>query len=194
MEGIPINTYTINARHLKAEAPKLRAGDRVLLNGYIYTSRDAAHKRIMAAVREGLALPFPLEGAAIYFAGPTPAPDGMAIGSCGPTTSSRMDSYTPPMMDMGLTATIGKGERSQAVYDAIARNQGVYLCSIGGAGALAAQCIRSCEVIAYEDLGCESVKCLLVEAFPLIVAADCSGVNIFDTGKATYRTEPRIGI
>ncbi|MEM1483666.1 FumA C-terminus/TtdB family hydratase beta subunit [Oscillospiraceae bacterium PP1C4] len=182
-----MKTYHIDAQQLSAEAVKLRAGDRVLLSGIIYTSRDAAHKRIMAAIQDGSSLPFPLEGASIYFAGPTPAPEGMAIGSCGPTTSSRMDPFTPTLMDRGLIATIGKGERSKAVYDAIERNQGVYLCSIGGAGALAAQCIKECEVIAFEDLGCESVKRLRVEDFPLIVAADCIGHNIFDTGKAEYK-------
>ncbi len=180
-------TYKIDAQHLAAEAPRLRVGDRVLLSGIIYTSRDAAHKRIMAALQNGDALPFRLEGACVYFAGPTPTPEGMAIGSCGPTTSGRMDPYTPALMNLGLTATIGKGERSQEVYDAIVRNRGVYLCSVGGAGALAAQCIRECEVIAYEDLGCESVKRLRVEEFPLIVAADCAGNNLFDIGRARYK-------
>ncbi|MBC8584695.1 FumA C-terminus/TtdB family hydratase beta subunit [Youxingia wuxianensis] len=182
-----MKTYHINAQELAGEAQNLRVGDRVLLTGVIYTARDAAHKRIMQAIRECLPLPFDLNGAIIYFAGPTPAPQNMAIGSCGPTTSSRMNPYTPTLMDLGLCATIGKGERSKEVYDAIVRNKGVYLCSIGGAGALAAQCIKSCQVIAYEDLGCESVKKLYVEQFPLIVAADCTGENIFDKGKQQYK-------
>ena len=184
-----MNTFRIDASALSEKAPELRAGDRVLLSGTIYTARDAAHKRMMAALRAGEPLPFPLEGACISFAGPTPAPAGMAIGSCGPTTSGRMDPYTPALMDRGLTATIGKGGRSREVYDAIVRNRGVYLCAIGGAGALAAQCITSCEVIAYEDLGCESVKRLTVRGFPLIVAADCAGQNLFDAGRAAYRKE-----
>ena len=182
-----MQTWNIDAKDLAVRAPELRTGDRVLLSGVIYTARDAAHKRLMASIHEGGTLPFPLEGSAIYFAGPTPAPEGMAIGSCGPTPSSRMDPFTPKLMDLGLTATIGKGERSPAVYDAIVRNKGVYLCSIGGAGALAALCIKACEVIAYDDLGCESIKRLRVEAFPLIVAADSTGTNLFDSGRAAYR-------
>lgn len=182
-----MKTYNLDAQQLGIHAPMLRAGDRVLLSGIIYTARDAAHKRMMTAISQGSTLPFPLKGACIYFAGPTPAPPDMPIGSCGPTTSSRMDPFTPALMDLGLTATIGKGDRGQAVYDAIIRNHGVYLCSIGGAGALAAQCIKSCEVIAFADLGCESVKQLHVEDFPLIVAADCQGNNLFDSGKAAYR-------
>ena len=119
-----MQTWNIDAKDLAVRAPELRTGDRVLLSGVIYTARDAAHKRLMASIHEGGTLPFPLEGSAIYFAGPTPAPEGMAIGSCGPTTSSRMDPFTPKLMDLGLTATIGKGERSPAVYDAIVRNKG----------------------------------------------------------------------
>ena len=181
-----MKTYRIDASDLKRMAKELRAGDRVLLSGTIYTARDAAHKRIMAALKDGGPLPFPIEGSTIYFVGPTPAPEGMAIGSCGPTTSSRMDPFTPALMDLGLAATIGKGDRSQAVYDAIVRNRGVYFCSIGGAGALAAHCIKRCEVLAYEDLGCESVKQLLLAELPLIVAADCTGQNLFKTGRAQY--------
>ena len=182
-----MKTYNLSAKDLTERARELRAGDRVLLSGVIYTARDAAHKRIMQAIEQGAPLPFPLGGASIYFAGPTPAAPGMAIGSCGPTTSGRMDPYTPRLMDLGLIATIGKGQRSQAVYDAIVRNHGVYFCSIGGAGALAAQCVTQCEVIAYEDLGCESVKRLCIQDFPLIVAADCTGENLYDTGRANYR-------
>lgn len=181
-----MKTWRIDAQQLSEQAAQLCAGDRVLLSGTIYTARDAAHKRIFAALESGEPLPFALAGASIYFAGPTPAHTGMAIGSCGPTTSSRMDPFTPRLMDLGLTATIGKGGRSQAVYDAIVRNKGVYLCSIGGAGALAAQCIQKCEVIAYEDLGCESVKRLWVSEFPLIVAADCQGNQLFQMGRAAY--------
>lgn len=171
--------YILNTNELKEKATLLKAGDRVLLSGTVYTSRDAAHKRIFAALKNGEKLPYDLNGAAIYYAGPTPAPESLAIGSCGPTTSGRMDPYAPTLLDAGLTAMIGKGERSDEVCDAICRNKGVYLCAIGGAGALASKCIKSCEVIAYEDLGCESVKKLEFDNFPLIVAIDCSGGNLF---------------
>lgn len=171
--------YTLNTNELKEKATMLKAGDRVLLSGTVYTSRDAAHKRIFAALKNGENLPYDLNGAAIYYAGPTPAPESLAIGSCGPTTSGRMDPYAPTLLDAGLTAMIGKGERSDEVCEAICRNKGVYLCAIGGAGALASKCIKSCEVIAYEDLGCESVKKLEFDNFPLIVAIDCSGGNLF---------------
>lgn len=169
----------INVRELKDIAPVLKAGDTVLLSGKVYTARDAAHKRVMALVNRGDQLPFEIKGAAIYYSGPTPTPPGLAIGSCGPTTSCRMDIYTPELMDRGLLCTIGKGERSAEVYDAIVRNKGIYLCALGGAGALAACCIKKCEVIAFEDLGCESIKELELEDFPLIVGADCSGGVIF---------------
>ncbi len=176
----------LDTSELKTRAKELKAGDKVLLSGTVYTSRDAAHKRIMAAAKAGEKLPYELDGAAIYYAGPTGAKDGMAIGSCGPTTSSRMDVYSPDMLDMGLSAMIGKGERSDAVCDAIMRNGAVYFCAVGGAGALACKCITECEVIAYEDLGCESVKRLRFESFPLIVAIDASGGNIFKSGRAEY--------
>ena len=131
-------------------------------------------------MEKGEELPFPLSGATIYYAGPTIAPAGLPIGSCGPTTSSRMDVYAPSLLDNGLSCMIGKGERSQEVIDAIRRNGAVYLCAIGGAGALACKSIRSCEVIAFEDLGCESVKRLEVWNFPLICAVDSLGGNIFE--------------
>lgn len=172
--------YSINTSELKEKASILKAGDRVLLSGTVYTSRDAAHKRIFAALKNGEKLPYDLEGAVVYYAGPTPAPENLPIGSCGPTTSGRMDPYAPTLLDSGLTAMIGKGGRSREVCEAIIRNKAVYLCAIGGAGALAAKCIKSCEVIAYEDLGCESVKKLTIENFPLIVAIDCSGGNLFE--------------
>ena len=126
---------------LKAAAPSLTAGDQILLSGTVYTSRDAAHKRIFSLMERGLPLPYSLKGAVVYYAGPTPAKPGMAIGACGPTTSSRMDRYAPTMLDMGLAAMIGKGPRSAPVIDAIQRNGALYLCAIGGAGALACQCV-----------------------------------------------------
>ncbi|MBQ4166373.1 MAG: fumarate hydratase C-terminal domain-containing protein [Oscillospiraceae bacterium] len=176
----------LNTSELKEKAKTLRAGDKVLLSGTVYTSRDAAHKRIKACIDNGEALPYELDGAAIYYAGPTGAKDGMAIGSCGPTTSGRMDVYSPLFLDMGLSAMIGKGERSAEVCDAIKRNGAVYFCAIGGAGALACKCITECEVIAFEDLGCESVKRLKFDKFPLIVAIDCVGGDLFKSGRAEY--------
>lgn len=173
MEEIKLNTA-----ELEEKAASLRAGQRVLLSGVAYTSRDAAHKRITELLDKGEPLPYDLKGAAIYYAGPTPAPEGKPIGSCGPTTSGRMDPYTPRFLDLGLKCMIGKGKRSPEVIDAMKRNGAVYLCAIGGAGALAAKCITKAEVIAFEDLGCESVKRLTLQDFPLIVAIDSRGESI----------------
>ena len=172
--------YRINTKQLREYAERLKAGDRVILSGKVYTSRDAAHKRIVEALNNGSELPYELQDAVIYYAGPTPAPEGLAVGSCGPTTSGRMDVFAPLLLDKGVVAMVGKGERNKAVCDAIVRNKAVYLCAIGGAGALASKCITSCEVIAYEDLGCESVKELTFTDFPLTVAIDCTGGNIFE--------------
>lgn len=171
--------YILNTNELRSCASELRAGDRVVLSGTVYTSRDAAHKRIAESIDKVEKLPYDLQNAVIYYAGPTPAPEGLAVGSCGPTTSSRMDVFAPDFLDKGVVAMVGKGERSPAVCDAIIRNKAVYLCAIGGAGALASKCITSCDVIAYEDLGCESVKKLTFKDFPLTVAIDCNGGNIF---------------
>ena len=171
--------YSVTVAELKTLCPALCAGDRVFLSGTVYTSRDAAHRRLFDLMENGETLPFSLENAVIYYAGPTPAPQGLAIGSCGPTTSSRMDSYTPRLYDLGVIATIGKGDRSDAVVQAIVRNKGVYLCATGGAGALAAKHIAACEVIAFDDLGCESVKKLTFCDFPLTVGIDCHGGNLF---------------
>ncbi len=171
--------YILNTNELRSCASELRAGDRVVLSGTVYTSRDAAHKRIAESIDKGEKLPYDLQNAVIHYAGPTPAPEGLAVGSCGPTTSSRMDVFAPDFLDKGVVAMVGKGERSTAVCDAIIRNKAVYLCAIGGAGALASKCITSCDVIAYEDLGCESVKKLTFKDFPLTVAIDCNGGNIF---------------
>ncbi|MCR4780876.1 MAG: Fe-S-containing hydro-lyase [Ruminiclostridium sp.] len=176
----------INVQQLRTLSPTLNAGDKVLLSGTVYTSRDAAHKRITELLEAGEPVPYPIDGAVIYYAGPTGTKEGMVIGSCGPTTSGRMDKYSPAFLDLGLAAMIGKGERDQSVIDAIERNKAVYFCAIGGAGALACKCIKSCEVIAFEDLGCESVKKLLIEDFPLTVAIDCHGGNIFSEGRKKY--------
>ncbi len=174
-----MSEYYITTNALKSVCPDLKCGDKVYLSGRVYTSRDAAHKRIFDLIEKGLPLPYQIDGSVIYYAGPTPTPNGLAIGSCGPTTSSRMDKYAPTLYDMGLAATIGKGERSQAVIDAIVRNKSVYLCAIGGAGALAAKNIASNRVVAFEDLGCESIKELEFNNFPLIVGIDSNGDNIF---------------
>jgi len=178
--------YNIKVTELRSYCPKLKIGDKVLLTGTVYTARDAAHKRFDALMNEGKQLPVEIRDAVIYYAGPTPAPEGKPIGSCGPTTSGRMDKFAPRLLDSGLCGMIGKGERNQAVRDAVVRNKSVYFCAIGGAGALAASCIKSCEVIAFEDLGCESVKRLYVEDFPIIVCNDCDGGDIFSQGRMEY--------
>ncbi|MEE1139246.1 MAG: FumA C-terminus/TtdB family hydratase beta subunit [Acutalibacteraceae bacterium] len=171
--------YNININQIKEYASVLTAGDRVLLSGTVYTSRDAAHKRIFELLDSGKELPYDLCGACVYFAGPTPTPQGMVIGSCGPTTSGRMDVYSPRLLDLGLAAMIGKGERNKEVCDAVIRNKAVYFCAIGGAGALYAKQIKKCEEIAFKDLGCESVKRLELENFPVIVGIDSRGGNLF---------------
>lgn len=171
--------YNINISEIKKYASVLNAGDRVLLSGTVYTSRDAAHKRIFELLDSGGKLPYELDGACIYFAGPTPTPEGMVIGSCGPTTSGRMDVYSPRLLDLGLAAMIGKGQRNEQVCEAIVRNNAVYFCAIGGAGALYAKQIKACEEIAFKDLGCESVKRLTLENFPVVVAIDSKGGNLF---------------
>lgn len=178
----------VDSSELKARSAEFRCGDKILLTGYVYTARDAAHKRFAALLDEDKELPIPLKDAVIYYAGPTPAPQGRPIGSCGPTTSGRMDRFAPRLLDLGLGGMIGKGERSQEVVDAIVRNKAIYLCAIGGAGALACNCIKSCEVVAFDDLGCESVKKLYVEDFPLIVADDCEGNDIFKSGRKEFCT------
>lgn len=174
-----MSEYVLNTSELAEKAAMLRAGDRVILSGTVYTSRDAAHKRIVQLISEGGELPFDLKGACIYYAGPTPAPEGLPIGSCGPTTSGRMDPFAPLLLDKGLAAMIGKGGRNKEVCDAIVRNKAVYLCAIGGAGALAAKCVTKCEEIAFFDLGCESVKRIEIKDFPLVVGIDCSGGTMF---------------
>lgn len=169
----------INTLELTKYIPSLKVGQEVLLSGTVYTARDAAHKRISALIESGADLPFDLQGAVIYYAGPTPEKEGRPIGACGPTTSTRMDGFAPLLMDNGLLGMIGKGPRKQAVVDSIIKNRAIYFCAIGGAGALAAKCITSCEVIAFHELGCESVKKLTFCDFPLIVGIDCNGNSIF---------------
>ena len=181
--------YDINTADLKQIAPKLRAGDTVTLTGIIYTARDAAHKRIVQAMDKGEKLPFDLDGATIYYAGPTPAKPNEVIGSVGPTTSGRMDIYSPKLLDAGLSCMIGKGVRSQPVVDAMKRNGSVYMVAIGGAGAVKADSIKKLEVIAYDELGCESVKRLTVEGFTAIVSMDCNGGNLYKQGVELYKNK-----
>lgn len=164
----------------------LKAGDTILLSGTVYTARDAAHKRLMERLDAGEELPFPLEGSAIYYVGPTPERPGEVIGSAGPTTSGRMDPYSPRLLDLGQTIMIGKGARSQAVKDAVVRNGGVYLAALGGAGALMAESVQSLEVICWEDLGCEAVRKLEVQNFPLTVILDAHGGDLYQSGPAAY--------
>lgn len=176
----------IKAPIRKEDAKSLKAGDYVYLTGTIYTARDAAHKRMQEALDAGEGLPFDLTGNIIYYMGPSPAREGRAIGSAGPTTASRMDRYTPALLDLGMGAMIGKGKRSQAVIDAIVRNESVYFAAVGGAGALLSQRILSSEIIAYEDLGTEAIRKLEVVDFPVIVVIDCEGNNLYETAIREY--------
>ena len=169
----------LEVSQLRAAAGTLTAGERILLSGTVYTARDAAHKRIFERMQTGQPLPFDLRDAVIYYAGPTATPPGQAIGSVGPTTSARMDPYAPTLYRMGLLATVGKGGRSEEVRQSIMETGGLYLCALGGCGALAAACITDCTVIAFEDLGCESVKRLTMRDFPLIVGIDSRGNTVF---------------
>lgn len=175
-----MNRLRIDTKDMAEAAKTLRAGDKILLSGIIYTARDAAHKRIFALLDSNARLPFKLQNASIYYAGPTPTPENLPIGACGPTTSSRMDPFSPRLLDLGLKCMVGKGNRSWEVVEAIRRNNSVYLCAIGGAGALAAKCVRSLEIIAFPDLGCESIKKLQIEDFPLFTAIDCQGGSLFE--------------
>ncbi len=167
-------------------AKDLRAGDYVYISGRIYTARDAAHKRMYEAVEDGRELPLDLNNNIIYYMGPSPARDGRPIGSAGPTTSSRMDKYTPTFLDMGLKGMIGKGKRTKEVMEAIVRNGAVYFAAVGGAGALLSRSIKSSKVIAYDDLGTEAIRELQVEDFPVIVVLDSSGNNLYEMALKEY--------
>ena len=177
----------IQAPVTREEARQLKAGDYVYITGTIYTARDAAHKRMQETLDRGEELPFSIKGNVIYYMGPSPARENRPIGSAGPTTASRMDRYAPALMDLGLGAMIGKGKRSQAVIDAIVRNEAVYFAAIGGAGALLSKCIVSSEVIAYEDLGTEAIRRLEVENLPVVVVIDSQGNNLYETAVLQYR-------
>ena len=174
----PLTTETVE---------ELRCGQRVLLNGIIYTARDAAHKKLIEYLEQGVKLPFNPDGQVIYYVGPAPAKPGMVIGSAGPTTSGRMDAYASRLYEAGLKATIGKGPRSAEVIQAMRRYKGVYLAAVGGAGALIAKCIREADVIAFPELGPEAVYALTVVDFPLIVVNDVSGRDLYKESAEQYR-------
>ncbi len=165
----------------EAEIEALRSGDMVYITGTIYTARDAAHKRMYDTLAEGGEIPYDIEGSFVYYLGPTPAKPGQVIGSAGPTTSSRMDKYTPTLLGKGLKGMIGKGKRSKEVIDAIVENKAVYMAAVGGAGALLSKCIKKAEVIAYDDLGTEAIRKLYVENLPVIVIIDSEGHNLYET-------------
>ena len=171
--------YKITAPFDDTALQALRAGDSVLLSGTIYTARDAAHKRMVETLQNGGRLPVDLAGQVIYYAGPTPAKPGQVIGSCGPTTSGRMDAYAPLLIERGLRGMIGKGERTEEVYRAMQEYGCVYLGAVGGAGALISKCVRSCELVAYEDLGTEAIRRLVVVDMPLTVIGDIYGGNLY---------------
>lgn len=172
--------YELTAPFTKQKLAGLKAGDTVLLTGTIYAARDAAHKKLQEMIEKGETLPFDIDGAIIYYAGPTPARPGYPIGSAGPTTSGRMDPYTPLLLEKGVVATVGKGPRNEAVIDAMTRKGSVYLAAIGGAAALIAQCVKASEIVAFAELGTEAIRALEVEKLPLIVAIDGQGDSVYD--------------
>ena len=180
---MPVSIKTPLSRE---EARKLRAGDSCLISGVIYTARDAAHKRLCELVAAGKELPIDVRDATIYYVGPTPAGPGEAIGSAGPTTSYRMDAYSPLLIAQGLTGMIGKGKRNEEVVSAMREHGAVYFGAIGGCGALLSQCVKKAEVVAYEDLGAEAVRRLEVENFPVIVVIDSEGNNLYESGRTAY--------
>lgn len=182
-----MNKY-INVPAKDDEMKELRAGDYVYLTGTIYTARDAAHKRLYETAKEGKHLPVNLENQIVYYLGPTPAREGQVIGSAGPTTSSRMDKYTPLMLSLGLKGMIGKGKRSQEVIESMKKNQAVYFAAVGGAGALLSKCIKKAEVVAYDDLGTEAVRKLEIEKLPVIVVIDSVGNNLYETAVEDYKS------
>lgn len=168
---------------------KLRIGQSVLISGYLYTARDAAHKKLIELLEKGMPLPMDLKGQVIYYVGPSPAKPGQVIGSAGPTTSGRMDQYTPKLLSLGLKGMIGKGKRSPEVIEAIKRYKAVYFSAVGGAAALISQSITKCRVIAYPELGPEAIYELYVENFPVIVANDVLGGDLFEEGIKTYQSK-----
>ncbi|MBR5047297.1 MAG: Fe-S-containing hydro-lyase [Eubacterium sp.] len=166
---------------------QLKAGDYVHLSGTIYTARDAAHKRMHESMQKGEELPISLDGNILYYLGPSPARDEQVIGSAGPTTSSRMDKYTPDMLAAGLKGMVGKGKRSRDVIDAMKKHKAVYFAAVGGAGALLSKCIKEAEVVAYEDLGTEAIHRLTIEDLPVIVVIDCQGNNLYESAPDNWK-------
>jgi fumarate hydratase subunit beta len=183
---IPVRLTTPLSRW---DVESLHAGDRVLLSGVVFTARDAAHARLIDLIERGQPLPFPTEGQVLYYVGPTPPRPGTPIGSAGPTTSGRMDPYTPALLAAGIKGLIGKGSRSTAVREALVKHRGIYFAATGGAGALLAQKIKSAEVIAWEDLGAEAVRRIVFEEFPLVVIDDVFGNDLYEEGVSHYRVE-----
>ena len=179
-------TVKITAPLTREAAKQLRSGDSCLISGVIYTARDAAHKRLCELVAQGKELPIEIRESVIYFVGPTPAKPGQAIGSAGPTTSYRMDAYSPTLIALGQTGMIGKGKRGPEVIAAMKEHGAVYFGAIGGCGALLSKCIKKAEVVAYEDLGAEAIRRLEVEDFPAVVIIDSLGNNLYETGRAAY--------
>lgn len=183
---MPVSIKTPLSRE---QARQLKAGDSCLISGVIYTARDAAHKRLCELAEQGKPLPVDMKDAVIYYVGPTPARPGEAIGSAGPTTSYRMDAYSPLLIAQGLTGMIGKGKRNEEVVSAMREHGAVYFGAIGGCGALLSKCIKKAEVVAYEDLGAEAIRRLEVEDFPAIVVIDSEGGNLYQAGRAAYLAE-----
>ncbi|MEA1974811.1 MAG: Fe-S-containing hydro-lyase [Bacillota bacterium] len=171
----------------KEKTLNLKAGDSILLSGIIYTARDQAHKRIVDLINKGEKLPFELNNQVIYYVGPSPTKPGNIIGSAGPTTSYRMDDLTTPLLDLGLKGMIGKGERNQTVIDSIIKNKAIYFAAIGGAGALIANLIIECDIIAFDELGPEAIRRITVKDFPLTVVIDCDGNNLYNTERKKYK-------
>jgi len=172
-----------------ADVESLEAGDRVRISGVIYTARDAAHGRLFPLIQKGQPLPIDVKGGIIYYTGPSPARPGEVVGSVGPTTASRMDTFTPALLELGLKGTIGKGYRGAAVKDALKRHKGVYFGAIGGAGAVLSEHVKTLEVVAYGDLGTEAIRRLEVERFPAIVINDCHGGDLYEIGRKRYARE-----
>ena len=179
-------SIVIKTPFTKEDVKKLKAGDSCLITGVIYTARDAAHKRLCELIEKGEEFPFDVKDSIIYFVGPTPEKPGQAIGSCGPTTSYRMDAYSPHLIEKGQTGMIGKGKRGPEVIAAMKEHGAVYFGAIGGCGALLSKCIKKAEIVAYEDLGAEAIRRLEVEDFPVIVIIDSEGNNLYESGRAAY--------
>ena len=182
-------TVSLTLPLTRADLADLQVGDEVLLSGPVYTMRDAGHERALQCLEDTGHLPFDLEGATLFYAGPTPAAAGRPLGSVGPTTASRMDKYAPRLLDLGLRGMIGKGKRTQQVADAIVRNKAVYFAAVGGAGALLSKCIKKADVVAYDDLGTEAIRRLEVENLPVIVVIDSTGDNLYLTAPEKYHID-----